>query len=299
MTIKFSRRGFAKASIGTAVTLTLVPTFAQANSYAHPELLVDPVDLMRGGTASEDGSTEAPLLIDIRTKDEYDAGHIPDAVWLDPNAVVADHSPVSGALGTPTGIAQILGALGISPQRRVVFYDDRGGFHAARMFWLLEYLGHRNVALMNGGLTNWTSAGGTLSTAPAFQQARKFHPAISPRRHASADDVLRQKGAKDAVLIDVRPPNMYAEGHVPWAVNIPWAENLDANGHFNSAGVLMNQFASHGVTPDTDVIMHCQNGLASSHSYVALRLLAFPRVRVYHRSWAEWGNDPSLPKATS
>ena len=89
---------------------------------------------------------------------------------------------------------------------------------------------------------------------------------------------------------------MYEAGHIPWAVNIPWSQNLGADGRFLSASYLRAHFEENGVTPDKHVIMYCQVGLASSHSYITLRFLGYPSVRVYHRSWAERGEDPSLPR---
>ncbi|WP_419914339.1 sulfurtransferase [Hoeflea sp.] len=239
------------------------------------------------------------IVIDVRPRDAFDEGHIPGARHLDPNAVAAEHSPVSGSLRAIGEIESLLGTLGVSADRRIVFYDDRGGFHAARMLWLMEYLGHQNVAVLNGGLTGWQEAGGPLTTDAAVAFPARFQGALSPRRHATADDVLEHRRAPDGVLIDVRPPKMYDEGHIPWAINIPWSKNLGDDGRFLPADALMAHFKGCGVTPEHNVIMHCQVGLASSHSYVALRLLGFPRVRVYHRSWAEWGGDPALPKATS
>jgi len=126
-----------------------------------------------------------------------------------------------------------------------------------------------------------------------------FQAALAPRRHASAGDVLAHREEPRRVLIDVRPQKLFAQGHIPWAINVPWSQNLGGDGRFLSASALRSHFAAHGVTPQSNVIMHCQIGLASAHSYVALRLLGFPQVRVYHRSWAEWGKDPSLPKATA
>ena len=126
---------------------------------------------------------------------------------------------------------------------------------------------------------------------------------IEHTNHGREDDYLTHapriwRHHAETVVIDVRPTPMYADGHIPWAVNLPWAQNLDADSRFLPADVLGTHFATHGITPDRNVVIHCQNGLASSHSYVALRLLGYPRVRVYHRSWAEWGTDPNLPKAT-
>ena len=213
--------------------------------------------------------------------------------------MVAVHSPVDGSLRPVAEIEALLGGLGVDADSIVVLYDNRGGFHAARMLWLMEYMGHRNSSVLNGGWTVWQAAGGPVSTEDAATETALFQAALSPRRHATAEDVLVHRDARDSVLIDVRPPHMYDEGHIPWAVNVPWSENLGEDGRFKPARELLAHFERNGVTHDHDVVMHCQQGLASSHSYLALRLLGFPRVRVYHRSWAEWGRDADLPKVTS
>ncbi len=293
---KLSRRAFGALALST--TVLAIPKLGRAmtQEYANPSLLVEPEDLAKTLSSTPDVDF---VLVDVRPLEEYDAGHVPGARHLDPNAVVAKQSPVPGALQSFADIEALLGNIGISADRRIVFYDDRGGFHAARMLWLMEYMGHRDVAVLNGGWSSWLEVGGTASTDPEPYDTAVFQAALSPRRHASAADVLNHRNASDAVLIDVRPTKMFDEGHVPWAVNIPWAKNLGENRHFLPTEELLAHFEDNGVTSENDVIMHCQNGLASAHSYVALRLMGFPRVRVYHRSWAEWGSDPALPKATS
>ncbi len=300
MSINLTRRAFGTLAFGAATTALPYVAAAQPSGYANPHLLMEPGELMKSvSQMTSSGIDPDVIAIDVRTRDAFDEGHIPNARHLDPNAVVAELSPITGSLRPIAEIEALLGPLGVAANRRVIFYDDRGGFHAARMMWLMEYLGHKNVAVLNGGLSGWRAVGGPIvQDTPPVAPAR-FQSAPSPRRHATADDVLRQKETSGAVLIDVRPPAMYAEGHIPWAVNIPWSQNLGEDGRFLSADKLMAHFRGYGVTPELDVIMHCQVGLASSHSYVALRLLGFARVRVYHRSWAEWGGDPALPKATS
>ncbi|WP_136660138.1 sulfurtransferase [Nitratireductor sp. XY-223] len=302
MKTHMTRRTFGAFTGAAALALPRL-TFAQPSAYANPQLLIEPGELMGMVSATQSAITAGggadAIVIDVRPRDAFDEGHIPGARHLDPNAVAAEHSPVSGSLRPVAEIESLLGALGVAADRRIVFYDDRGGFHAARMLWLMEYLGHQNVAILNGGLTGWQSAGGPMTKDAARAFPARFQSAPSPRRHATAEDVLQHRDVPDGVLIDVRPPKMYDEGHIPWAINIPWSKNLGAASRFLPSDPLMAHFEAHGVTPAHDVMMHCQVGLASSHSYVALRLLGFPRVRVYHRSWAEWGGDPALPKATS
>ncbi len=300
MTHSLTRRSFG----GLMLAATLAPrlSLAQSAAYPNPELLVNADALAArigadGQLLQSSGNSDF-AIVDVRPAEDYLVGHIPGALHIDPNAVEEQGSPVEGSLRPATEIAEMLGSLGLDAQTCVVFYDDRGGFHAARMLWLLEYLGHSNVTLLNGGLTAWRGAVGGVSTELVVLPRRLFGIAPMPRRLATADYVLQQRHDPESVVVDVRPAHMYTEGHIPWAINVPWAQNLDEDNLFLATDALGAHFASRGVTPDHNVIMHCQVGLASSHSYVALRLLGYPRVRVYHRSWAEWGADPALPTAT-
>lgn len=303
MNTNLTRRSFAAMSLSALALALPGLSKAQSTGYRNPGLLIEPTILKdavnelsnRGQNFEGVGFT----ILDVRPFAEFQAGHISHALHLDPNAVVAPQSPISGSLRPVAEIEELLRSLGIDAASIVVLYDDRGGFHAARMLWLMEYLGHRNVAVLNGGWSGWVAAEGEVSTESYTPEAAVFQAALSPRRYASAEDVLIHRDASNGVLIDVRPTHMYDEGHIPWAVNVPWALNLGEDGRFRSADDLLAHFSEYGVTPDKDVIMHCQSGLASSHSYVALRLLGFPRVRVYHRSWSEWGSDPDLPKAST
>ncbi len=299
---QLSRRTFGMLSIAAAMGVPNL-SLANAGSYANPQLLIEATDLLPMTSRTEDlrptYEVEGMILIDVRPHDAFAAGHIPGARQLDPNAVVASMSPVSGSLLPVDALQLLLSDLGVSASRRVILYDDRGGFHAARMFWLLEYLGHRNVAMLNGGFATWKELGGLSTSIGGDHDTAMFHAAPSPRRYASADDVLLRQTDPHHILIDVRPPRMYAEGHIPWAINIPWSANLGDDGRFLPADELRTHFEGHRVTSDLSVTMHCEVGLASSHTYVALRLLGYPQVKVYHRSWAEWGSDSSLPRVSS
>lgn len=292
MTPPLTRRAFG----GLTLAALSVPrnVFAAPSSYANPDLLVSVAELKTKVWA---GGAPPAVLVDVRSAETFAAGHIPGAVLLEANAVVAPGGPITGALRPQAEIETLLGDLGITPDRRVILYDDRGGFHAARMFWLLEYLGHQNVALLNGGLTAWTAAGEALSTTPVSLTPGRFVSAPMPRRFATADYIMAHRRDRDTIVIDVRPPKAFDKGHIPWAKNVPWSANLDATKQFLPAEDLHALFEGHGVLPEHNVVIHCEVGLASSHSYVALRLLGYPQVRVYHRSWAEWGKDDSLPRS--
>lgn len=236
------------------------------------------------------------VVIDVRPKGAYDAGHIPGAAHLGADDVIDPNSHVEGALLPLETLAEMLGERGIGTDTAVVLYDDRGGFHAARLFWMLEYLGHRHASILDGGIPKWIDEGREIVTAVPNVQPAAFALTLSERRLATADWLLDRKADPEVVVIDVRPAKMYAAGHIPWARNIAWSENLTPEHTLKPAQDLLTHFRERGVTPDKNVAVHCQDGKAAAHSYFTLRLLGFPRVRSYDRSWAEWGAADDLPK---
>ncbi len=274
--------------------LAVVP--AAASGYANSHLIVA-ADALQQELRKQPG---ALVVLDVRPTAEFDAGHIAGARQLDPNAVVDPNSSVDGALLPVSIITQILGSRGVSADSNIVLYDDKSGFHAARMFWLLEYHGLRNVRILDGGLTAWKNAGFSLQKGSAKPLVLSSYAAtITPRRHADADWIMQRKQDPETVVIDVRPKAAFDKGHIPWARSIPWKGNLAADGTMKPNDELRAHFAAHGVTETSNVVVHCQNGLASSHSYFALRLIGHPKVRTYHRSWSEWGQADDLPKAVT
>ncbi len=288
------------AAAGLLLTLA-VPLPASAADYANPDLLVETEDL--AGLANEanisavfEGGREL-RIVDVRPREAYDEGHIPGAVHLGADDVVDPTGHIDGTLLLDAKLAEMLGALGIDRETRVVLYDDRGGFHAARLFWMLEYFGHRDVAILNGGYPKWVEEGRDVTTVAPQVPMRTFGLTPMPRRLATADWLMDRRTDASTVVIDVRPVEMYAAGHIPWAQSIPWSQNLAEDGTLKSADTLRAHFAAHGVTPDKNVVVHCQIGKAAAHSYFALRLLGYPQVRSYDRSWAEWGSDGNLPVA--
>ncbi len=282
---------------------------ADETAYPNADLLVSATRLS-AMIDSEDASVMmgAPTglrIIDVRSRQAFAAGHLPTAVNLPYTELTDPHGHFDGALKPHDLLVELFANAGIGAGMRVVLYDDEGGFRAARTFWLLEYFGHRRVSLLDGGVQAWESAGLALATPGArFSVSRgkplrsPFRANLMPRRIASADWILAHRNSENVIVVDVRPAAAYADGHIPWAVNIPWKGSLTADLKMKSPQVLRAHFQSPGVTLERNVVVHGETGEATAHGYFTLRLLGYPRVRNYHRSWAEWGAADDLPKAT-
>lgn len=279
----------AAAAIGLAIGVS-ASVRAQGADYGNPHLLVSSATLT-GMLVRND-----VRVIDVRPRKDYETGHIVGAVSIPADEVNEPDAHIPGVRLADEKLAELFGSRGVDKDTQVVLYDDKGGFHAARIFWMLEYLGHRKVGILNGGIQKWTHDGNRLTREMVRPRPAKFTPTLAERRHATADWIMEHRGDGDVVVVDVRPKALFEKGHIPWARSIPWALNLAADGTMKSADELLQHFTANGVTPDKNIATHCQDGKASGQSYFTLRLLGFTRLRSYDRSWAEWGAADDLPK---
>jgi thiosulfate/3-mercaptopyruvate sulfurtransferase len=182
-------------------------------------------------------------------------------------------------------IHHVLELRGASEAKEVVFYESNSGMRAARGLWFLEYFGHPNARMLDGGIDAWTAAGGTITTESVVPKAATFKTIEQPEVLATADDVLRSLNKKGIAILDTRSDGEYLGTHVraarggavPGAIHIEWTENLDASGKFKSNTELKSMYDKAGITRDKEVISYCQGGYRAAHSYVALRLLGFPK----------------------
>ena len=284
----------------------------QLVQYAHPERLVT--------TAWLAEHLGEPGLVVLESDEDvllYETGHVPGAVKIDWFTELND--PVTRDYVDGTRFAALLSVKGVSRDDTVVLYGDRSNWWAAYALWVFTLFGHPDVRLLDGGRAAWAAEGRPMTTdvpRPAPTDYPVVERVDAPIR-AFKDDVLAHLGdPATRKLVDVRSPQEYTGerlhmpdypqegalrgGHVPGAVNVPWARAAADDGRFRSRAELEAIYLKEqGLAPDDDVIAYCRIGERSSHTWFVLtHLLGFTAVRNYDGSWTEWGNAVRVPIAT-
>jgi thiosulfate/3-mercaptopyruvate sulfurtransferase len=249
----------------------------------------------------------------------YLAGHIPTARYVDLNRdLSAAVSAASGRhpLPSPGTLAARFEALGVREHSQVVVYDAVNGSFAARAWWLLRWLGHRNVALLDGGMQAWCAVGGAPESGGTARLPDSGRPANSPPAPAARTDPQAVIGTAELVdllkagrrlLVDARAPERFAgtvepidavAGHIPGAVNHPFTANLAGDGRFLPAAELRRRWHArlNGVSP-ADTIAMCGSGVTACHNLLALEIAGLSGAKLYAGSWSEWIRDPERPVA--
>lgn len=277
------------------------------SGYAHPEALVD--------TAWVADHLNDPKVRIVECDEDillYDQGHIPGAVKIDWVGELND--PIIRDYLDRERFEQLMVSKGISNDTTVVFYGDKHNWWATYALWVFKLFGHADARIMNGGRAKWIAEGRPLTREVPSYPPGEYH---APERNDAAirafrDQVLAHIRQSGTALVDVRSPQEYTGerlhmpeypqegalrgGHIPTAVNIPWASAVREDSTFKSADELRELYASKGITPDRDVIAYCRIGERSSHTWFVLTyLLGYPKVRNYDGSWTEWGNAVGLP----
>jgi thiosulfate/3-mercaptopyruvate sulfurtransferase len=265
-----------------------------AEHMGEPDLVVADVRWVRNGSSRE----------------AFEAGHIAGAVFLDADddlSTIGD-GPGRHPLPTADAFARTMGGAGIGNNTSVVVYDDAGGSHAARLWWMLDATGHP-AALLDGGLGAWEgprSIGPSAAPAVSAPFAARPWPAD---RVADADAVIAALGTGSMVVLDARAGERYrgeiepidpVAGHIPGARSAPWSDNLDAStGRFLASRQLRELYERRGVRSGDDAIVYCGSGLTAALDLLAIRVAGFGADgRLYGGSWSGWIEDPSRSVAT-
>jgi thiosulfate/3-mercaptopyruvate sulfurtransferase len=239
----------------------------------------------------------------------YADGHLPGAqfVHLDRD-LSGNKTGRNGRHPLPdrAAFAARLGVLGVARWDQVVVYDDAGGMFAARLWWMLRWLGHPSVALLDGGLQAWLSAGMALSRASARHTKTQYLPGHGAEP-VDVGEVTVLLGKPDAVLVDARSPDRFrgenemldpVGGHIPGARNRFFRDNLGADLHFKPPDALRADFAAVVGSVDPATVIHqCGSGVTACHNLLAMQVAGLTGSRLYAGSWSEWCADPARPVA--
>lgn len=265
-------------------TAILSPHRPAGSRLALPALLVTPEWL------SQHLEHPALRLLDVRPAESYATGHLPGAARVDLDSLACTVDDVPGMLLPPERFAAEMGRLGIDPNSIVVIYDDHWGMPASRVLWALACYGHPQAAVLTGGWDRWQEEGRAWTVEPAAPLPANFKLQVTGDHSVPLAWLLDQLQRPDLLMLDTRSPGEYAGGHLPGAICWDWMNGvpLQGWGTLRPAPELRAELEHLGVTPDKEIVTYCRSGARAAHTYLLLRYLGYPRVRLYDGSWLEW-----------
>ncbi len=261
-------------------------------------------------------STDRPItIIDFRTKEAYDTGHLPGAINLYRNDFQDTTLPFNGMRSSRTKVAERLGKEGVTEKNTLIVYDDKGSSDASRLWWLMHLYNFEEVYLLDGGIEHWVNMGGNLS---------KNKPELSPATFQFTDEpdkplIITKESLLKSIssdvssvfLVDARTKEEYEgrklkagakkAGRISKSINIDWAEAVDYGNTytFKPLDELEKIYGRIGASKEDTIIVYCHTGVRSSHTtFVLTQLLNYQNVLNYDGSWVEWSYDDSLPFET-
>ena len=281
--------GKGVSGTGSAPNATASTVAATPPAYAGANLLLDAASL-----ASEQPDVHIVALTPAK---DFAVGHIAGASWIDwPDLNIADTSSDAALESWQKEVDQKLSALGLTRGDRIVAYDN-GTLFAARLWWVLAYLGHQQKQVLDGGLAAWKAAGQPTTTMALNPTTATYSGTPDPSVLARLDEVRDALKQPDVVFLDARAPNEYTAGHLPGAVNIQYTENATGGSEprWKPQDALRQMYTTAGVTTDKTIIPYCSTGVRSAVTYFTLRLIGYEKVKLFTGSWAEWSAHPDLP----
>ena len=246
---------------------------------------------------------------DADARARFREAHIPGARFFDIEEIADPGTALPHMVPSQTRFARLAGALGISNESFVVFYDQKGLFSAARGWWLMRLFGHENAAVLDGGLPKWRRESRPIETGePPTAESAAFRPEFDAARIRGLRDMRRNAETGAERVLDARPRGRFdgtapeprpgiAPGHIPGAVNLPVSEIMTPDGTLLPPDLLREKFHAAGVGERTRVVTSCGSGITAAILTLGLAAAGLPEGALYDGSWAEWASDPTTPKA--
>lgn len=266
--------------------------------YANPQLLAE------ASWLEERLQDEHLRIVDMR--DDPGDEFIPRSIYFGgAQALIDTAHAIENYLKDAEDFGRLMSESGITQENQVVIYDDGNSLRSSRLFLALEYYGHNDVKILNGGFEAWKAENGTVVSDPAEPEPASFTVTMNEMALCDLQTVLNAVGDENTVIVDARPADQYlgetvrAErgGHIPGAVNLYWEEMINSDGipTFKAGEEIREIHEEHGITPDKRIITHCHSNMQASNAYFVLRLMGYTDITSYEGSWSEYGNEPDVP----
>ncbi len=273
--------------------------------------IISPQELAAASGAADVRVVDASWYLPAQKRDaraEFEAAHIPGAVFFDQDAVVDPQSTLPHALPSAAVFSAAAGALGLSSSDRIVVYDGMGLFSAARIWWMLRVFGARDVRVLDGGLTAWQAAGLPTRSGPAHPEPAHFDATDPGDAVVGLEDMRRIVDSGTVPIADARSTERFSgnapepragvrSGHMPGAFSLPFGELQDGGRLKDEAG-LRAAFRNAGIDPEAPVVTTCGSGVTAAVINLALESLGNRNAKLYDGSWTEWGSQGDTPVET-
>jgi thiosulfate/3-mercaptopyruvate sulfurtransferase len=241
-------------------------------------------------------------------RSQYETAHIPGAVFVDvAHDLAGRRTGTNGRHPLPPveDMTTTFGRLGIADDVQVIAYDQEAGAFASRLWWMLRYLGHDAVAVLDGGFAKWTREGRPVRGGVETRQSGTFTPRLRKEMRVTVDETLAHLGDPSVLLVDARSPDRYAGkpdpldtiyGHIPGARNRYYRDNVTDAGTMRSGGDLRTDFEKVlARNPASHAVMYCGSGITACHNLLAMEHAGLRGARLFAGSWSEWESDPNRP----